>query len=269
MLKNDIMSSLKELKQIELYFTVTTGRSGTAFLAKYIAGMGKGIYAAHEPLPQFHPVMRRALFDSSVARDFWVNQKAPAITRLAVMKYVETTHLICKGFLETLFEEGIYPNLILLKRKHRDVAKSLYYLNTIPGRTEAGLKYYLKPDDPGVMLPIKNWEKLSDYQLCYWYTLEIEKRQNYYAEVVVRHGGRVMELNFDDLMSGRKYNDLLIFFNLPKSGLLKRLLMKLRTYVKVNAKTRRKLKKSVTSSISFGEEEARLTEILVDNGFCL
>ncbi len=255
------MNSIEKLKNIKLFFVVTTGRSGTAFLARYISKIGHPC-ALHEPAPPFHPVMRKALYDSAVAGDFWLRVKAPAISSLGVDTYVETSHLVAKGFLEPLFENGVYPNLILLRRRNRDVAKSLFYLNTIPGRTEAGLEYYLKPDDPNVHLPLSDWSGLSDYQLCYWYTLEMEKRQHYYAEIVSKHGAGTLQLDFDDLMSGKKYNEIADFLKIPRGSFIKQLKMKLQTFIKVNSKTRRKLKKSVTASVDFKKEEADLLEYL-------
>lgn len=252
---------MEELKKIDLYFTVTTGRSGTAFLAKYISDLGN-ICALHEPVPQFHPIMRQALTDYAVAENFWKKEKAPAILKLGQKKYVETSHLICKGFLEPLFAAGIYPNLILLKRTNRDVAKSMYYINSIPGRTESGLKYFLKPDDPGNLLHVQNWECMSDYQLCYWYTLEIEKRQTYYADRVLSNGGRVMHLDFNELMRGKKHDDLRNFLGLPPAGFINNLLMKMRSRIKINSKFRRKIRKILASSVSFDQEERQLMEML-------
>jgi hypothetical protein len=255
------MNTLARLKDMKLYFTVTSGRSGTAFLADYIGKLGHTC-SMHEPVPQFHPHMRQALYDRDLARAFWIHQKAPTIVAMGVRSYVETTHLLCKGFLEPLFEEGIYPNLILLKRRNRDVAKSLYYLNTIPGRTEAGLKYYLKPDDPGVLHPVRDWQLLSDYQLCYWYTLEIEARQHHYASLVRSHGARVLEVHFHDLVKGKMYHSLIDFLDLPQPSWIKRWIMKISSLKKVNAKTRRKLRKSLTAHVDFENEEQKLFELL-------
>jgi hypothetical protein len=251
------MTNIKKLSTKELYFVVTTGRSGTAFLAKYISQLGHPC-SLHEPTPQFHTVMRKALYQPEVARDFWETKKAPAILNTRGHSYVETSHLVCKGFLEPLFKENIFPNLILLKRNNRDVAKSLYYLNTIPGRTKAGLEYYLKPDDPGILLPLSDWSNLTDYQLCYWYTLEIEQRQRFYADFVQANGARVLQVDFNYLMSGKLYEELVHFLGIPKKNLLKRLELVLSTFIKVNAKRRNKLKKTLTTVVDFEAEEIDL-----------
>lgn len=255
------MNLEEKLSNKKLYFTVTTGRSGTAFLAEYLENFD-GVHSVHEPVPQFHPIMRKVLNDAPLARNFWLSEKIPAILMTKSTKYVETSHLICKGFLEPLFDMGVFPNLILLRRDKREVAKSLFFLNTIPGRSEAGLKYYLKPDDKGVLLPISEWQKLTDYQLCYWYTLEIEKRQKFYAEVVRSKGGKILDVDFEKLLAGKLFDDLADFLEVNKLSLLRKMKLRIRALFKVNAKTRRKMKKSLTHSVNYKQEEKDLAAFL-------
>jgi len=61
-------------------------------------------------------------------------------------------------------------------------------LDTIPGRSERGLRWYLSPDDPSNTTRLIDWMGMSDYQLCYWYCLEIERRMDVYADFVTRDG---------------------------------------------------------------------------------
>lgn len=257
----DSYSSLERIKNIDLYFTVTTGRSGTAFLAKYLSNL-KGIYSVHEPFPPFHPLMRLALTNPEVASKFWTEKKLPAIVNAGEQKYIETSHLVCKGFLEPLFELGIYPNLILLKRDKREVAKSIFFLNTIPGRTKAGLEYYLKPDDVGVLLPISDWQVLTDYQLCYWYTLEIEARQSHYTKIVVSRGSKVIDVDFNKLLGGELFKDLTDFLGVDSLKLNIKLMLMFQALFKVNSRTRGKIKKSLTHSVDFDKEENELNKFM-------
>lgn len=242
------------LRKIQLYFTVTTGRSGTAFLTKYVASFDE-IFSVHEAAPPFHPFMRDAINDKHVAEKFWLTEKIPAIIASGSTKYCETSHLICKGFLEPLFERGIYPNLILLKRNKREVAKSIFFLNTIPGKTAAGLEYYLKPDDPGVLLPVENWQTLTDYQLCYWYTLEIEARQTHYGALVARQGAKSLVVDFEKLLAGKLFNELTDFFSLGRIDFFLKMKLRFQSLFKVNAKTKGKLRKSLTHDVDFAAEE--------------
>ncbi len=159
-----------------LIFTVTTGRSGTTHLA-FCLRLFARVDARHEPRPKFSDAFRTILARPEAAAEFWLERKLPRIARSRKPIYAETSHAACKGFLEPLFELGYRPDLIHLVRNPRDVAASLLRLGTVPGRSYRGVKYYLGPDDPGVLhLAVPEQREPPDYQLCYWYCLEIERR---------------------------------------------------------------------------------------------
>lgn len=190
---------IEAIKKKKLFFTVTTGRSGTGYLAHTLNKHPK-IMATHEPTPAFHHELRNIQNNPNQAKQFWLEKKIPEILESNKHIYIETSHLICKGFLEPLIELEIVPNLILVNRNNRAVAQSMLRLNTIPGRTALGLDYYLHPSD-NVKLPIRNWKSLSDYQLCYWYTLEIVARQRYYTNMFKDLGSEIFTLNFEDFVN--------------------------------------------------------------------
>ncbi len=181
---------IKQIRRKRLIFTVTTGRSGTAYLAA-VFGYVRGANSYHEPAPEYVDVLRQAQGHPEVARRFLLEEKLPAIARDSAGIYVETSHLACKGFLEPLLELGIVPDLVIHRRPMRDVAVSLYTMGTIPGRGPKALRFYLSPADPGV-ISLANWETLHDYQLCYWYCLEIERRARKYKKMFEGHGGRIV-----------------------------------------------------------------------------
>ena len=192
-----------------LIFTISTGRSGTGYLSK-IMGIIPGIVSHHEATPRFQHVMRHIQSDKNAAYEFWMQKKLPIIATEQSRVYVETSHLFCKGFVESLLDIGIRPDMIILHRPAREVSQSMCMLNTIPGRTEKGLKYYLSPDDPGV-LTLPNWNRLSDYQLCYWYCLEIFRRSQFYLNLF-------QELNLIIVYTTLKeINTVLGFFRLIRS----------------------------------------------------
>ncbi|WP_457755126.1 hypothetical protein [Thermovibrio ammonificans] len=201
-----------------LIFTVTTGRSGTALLSALLS-LVPGVASLHEPDPNFALVMRRAQTNRALALKFMAYEKLVAVAGFKEPVYCETSHLFCKGFFEPTLDLGILPELILLKRDRRKVAKSLFELNTIPGRTPLALIYYLKPDDPSVFLPVEGWSHLNDYQLCYWYCLEIEKRMDVYERVLLERGGRCYRLRFEELVTPDGAAGLLErLFSLPRES---------------------------------------------------
>ena len=62
---------IESIKKKKLVLTVTTGRSGTAYLST-ILGFVKGACALHEPAPEFVEVLRSAQHDQNMARQFLV-----------------------------------------------------------------------------------------------------------------------------------------------------------------------------------------------------
>ncbi len=185
--------------QKKLIFTVTNGRSGSLMLARLFDAID-GVMGLHEPAPSFHLLMRWAQGRPDLARKFWLHEKLPAIDRLKTPVYVETSHLLCKGFLESLLDTGLRPSLVFLTRDPRETAVSLYRLNDIPGRTNRAFKWYLSPDDPTyAVLPTGAEDKLTDYQLCYWHSLETAARISHYQTVAANMGLPNAVLDVEDL----------------------------------------------------------------------
>jgi hypothetical protein len=185
------------IKKKRLVFTVTTGRSGTAYLST-ILGLAKNVYSVHEPAPEFADLMRDVQGSPEAAAMFFLEKKLPAILACSADVYIETSHLACKGFLLPLLELGVVPDIIIHTRPARDVSLSLLKMGTIPGRSRKSLRFYLTPEDPGV-LSLPGWQNLQDYQLCYWYCLEIERRAIVYKKIFIKNGARVASTTLEGL----------------------------------------------------------------------
>jgi hypothetical protein len=196
-----------------LVFTVTTGRSGTKYLTALLSGIA-GVSAYHEPQPDFASYMRRCQKQPETAFAFWLHLKLPFIAAAPGSVYAETSHLFCKGFLEAAILLGLRPKLIILSRAPSQVAWSLFERNTIPARSDMGLKYLLSPEDPGVM-PLPGWSGMTDYQLCFWYALEIERRQIRYSEFARRLTITTVEVLQRDLGNPQIFKHMLNGLDLP------------------------------------------------------
>ncbi len=207
---NDQIS--EQIRRKRLIFTVTTGRSGTAYLTA-VFGYMKGVHAFHEPAPEYVSCLRQVQSQPELARQFLLEEKLPAIAADTAKIYVETSHLFCKGFVEPLLELDIVPDLVIHRRPIRDISLSLYKMGTIPGRTSKALRFYLIPEDKSV-LPLNNWQELHDYQLCYWYCLEIERRARHYKELFRNRGGRVTETTLSGLKTAAGLKQLMKDLNL-------------------------------------------------------
>lgn len=199
----DEQALLARLRDKRLVVTVTAGRTGTTFLTHLLA-LCPDTTSLHEPEPSFVPVLRLAQHDAALARRFLLEYKLPFVADLPTRRYVETGHLLCKGFLEPLLGLGLAPNVVALRRAPRRVAASLLSRHTVPGRGKLGLKYLLHPGDPGV-LPLADWTRRSDYQLCFWYALEIERRQGAYRAPVEAAGGAWVDVTAEELHDARRF----------------------------------------------------------------
>lgn len=185
------------LSQKELIFTVTSGQSGTKLLAVLLSEV-LGIAAEHEPPPRANFVLRPTIEDSNYGLKWLIEEKLPVIAALPGAYYAETSHLYCKAFIELLLGLGLNLKFIILRRAATDVARSLFQMNVIPSRTEAGRLVLLSPDDPSVLAP-PNWKQFSDYQLCYWYVREIERRQAMYRSQFDLLGMKYFDMALDEL----------------------------------------------------------------------
>jgi predicted O-methyltransferase YrrM/glycosyltransferase involved in cell wall biosynthesis len=180
-----------------LIFALAAGRNGTAYLARLFAGL-PGVTAVHEAEPTFSSAMRAVQADPHLAKAFWLREKLPAIRSTPSSIYIETSPLFSLGFLEPLIKTGVRPDAILLRRSLRIVARSLFSAGMIPARSEDGRRLLLTPDDPGV-LPLPGWEHLNDYQLCFWHSLEMERRSRAYGQMLRDGGANVVETSLPAL----------------------------------------------------------------------
>ena len=184
-------------------FTVTTGRTGTGYLA-HLLGIFRDTLTFHEPEPSYVSCMRQAQADRAVARSFLLETKLPVIARQAVRPiYIETSHLFCKGFLEPWLEIPALPvpDLVLLERNLRDISLSFLSLHDVPGRSEDGLRFLLAPTDPTCLTGLEDWQSMTDYQLLYWYCLEIEERKKRYRAMILARGGRCLRTSIEQIQS--------------------------------------------------------------------
>lgn len=208
---------MQHTTDVRYIFTITTGRSGTAYLA-YLLGLLKNVSSVHEPELDYVHSLRHVQYDPDVAKWFLTAQKLPAMSKIPVKHiYAETSHLFCKGYLTAWLDlDGLpVPDIILLNRNFRQVALSMLRLGTIPGRTESGLTWYLGPECPSCLTALADHGQLTDYQLCYWYCLEIEARQKSHGELVRSRGGRVVSASIDQLRTRQGFEELRHNLDLP------------------------------------------------------
>src|SRR5690606_35093208 len=112
----------KVFNEKSLIFCVTNGRSGTGALASLFACIPH-VHACHEEKTSFHLLMRWVQNNPALARDFWLYIKLPEIAKVRKQIYIDTSHLIGKGYLDPLIAIGGRPKLIFLRRDPRLIAR--------------------------------------------------------------------------------------------------------------------------------------------------
>ena len=199
---------------------VSSGRSGTKHLS-CILGLLPGVASLHEPEPNFVVEMRGAQEDPRIATEFLFQKKIPALAAIPHKYYAEISSLWCKGLLQAWLAEATLPvpDLILLDRDLRRIALSIFRLELTPERTRNGREWYLGPSVKTALLKVGDTRKWSDYQLCYWYALEIEARKLVLGNLAAVKGGRVVRLDIEKLRSFRSLYRLVDALDLPRPGL--------------------------------------------------
>jgi hypothetical protein len=173
-----------------MIFTVSPGRCGTRYLSEMLRTV-PGIAVEHEPKPDFADAARLAQFVPEASLRFWTEHKLPHIVRFPESVYFETGHVFVNGFADTLIELGYVADLVTLTRPHREAALSRWRRGSFPVRSELGSRYTIHPNARGVLLPVNDWERWHDYQLVYWFCLEVAARADRYAEMYREMGARV------------------------------------------------------------------------------
>lgn len=194
-----------------MIFGLSPGRSGTAFLISLLKGL-PGLIALHEPEPKYQWQTDDLQKDPGLARSFVTGPKRAWIEALPEACYLEISHYLAKGFMEAWVEEaGIVPDAIILQRDPRKVASSWYLLNVDFTQNKPYIyRHMLHPEDRRTLfLPIKDWQTLNNYQLCYWYVLESQRRNEHYARYLEARGGKVFRITLEQISEGKELQALL------------------------------------------------------------
>jgi hypothetical protein len=141
-----------------------------------------------------------------------VNEKLPFIVnKLKAPIYVETSHYLTQGALGALLALGVEFDLFLLTRPVREVAVSFWRRQSIP----LSKRDKIWPTDPGCMIKLGDHEGLSDYQLVFWWVLEMHARMWDYAERTNEAGGLVASTSLEEVTTWSGFRELTDTLDLP------------------------------------------------------
>lgn len=237
-------NNIEYLQKQRIVLTASSGRCGTLLLANLL-GLVPGVLAEHEPVPYVDNIWWKLRTQPRLARSWLVRHKLPQVKANIIASnasvYVETSHMLCKGFFEHLLDLDIAFDLIILSRNLRDVAMSMHNLNDVPIRTKTGRRWFVNPDDHGNISELPpDRDRLTDYQLCYWYVLEMELRKELYYKNWKDAEQLVVETDLRSLISKRGFKQLLKDLSLPDLPKQSWAEYKLMTMTKYNEKISRK-----------------------------
>ena len=206
-MKNLILSEKqkKRLSEKRLVFTASTGRCGTKCLAQAFQSTLDPDEVCSEwgCDPNFAWVVRASRHKQGVAKRWWLKEKIPDILARAQLTYIETSHYLVQGALGAALALGIPFDLIVLSRPLRDVAVSFWRRQSIP----LTKRDKLWPSDDGNFIPVR-YEGFSDYQLVYWWVLEMRHRMELYAKQVAARGGVVASTSLAEVTTWEGFEEL-------------------------------------------------------------
>jgi glycosyltransferase involved in cell wall biosynthesis len=193
-------------------FCMSSGRSGTAYLTSLLKGI-PGLIALHEPEPKYQWQTLPLQQNPAHAEAFVRNHKQPWIKQLPDATYFEASHYMHKGFFEAWLNTGLVPDIIVMQRELRAIALSWYGLNVdFFANPQFVKQHMLHPEDTReLFLPLPDWKSYNNYQLCYWYALEQQKRAEHYAKQISKKGAKVFTTSLEGLSSGKDIQPLLVW----------------------------------------------------------
>lgn len=204
---------IRELESV--IFVATTGRSGTASLAKILAEIDDSV-SFHETYPLMNDSVMYAKNqgDDRAARHIYDHIKSINIRRHAMGRryYIETSHIFIKAFVDYVAED--FSDKLKVIHLYRDpikVANSIAALNHEPG-TDMGNNWYLDYQAPQNIINVADaLDAESSFNNAYmkslWYWYEIEARIQYWREKLP--AVPFYDLNTKDLNNGDKLCALL------------------------------------------------------------
>jgi hypothetical protein len=209
-------------------FTLTPGRTGTAYLANLLRANLSDAEVHHEILgfdafgidtPDVsHMTQFNARGNTEHVRAFW-QQKLERIAATPGRHYVETSHLLMKaGLVENLaplLDVGIV-DLIVLRRNMLDTVVS--YRNRFDFLNKGNMwLWYLDPAYPRKIVDSSGIGELGWDGVCLWYLCEITARAEYYRLLFGNEARiRFHNVRLEDLSERGAAADLLDRLDAPR-----------------------------------------------------
>lgn len=182
-------SKRSEKKSMRKYFTITAGRTGSAWLTSFLSS-NLGINAVHEPLgiddfgvnmPDIRTMRSFNEYgNSDFVKEFWKRK----FSNLPDSTYAETNHTLCKcGLVENLLLNKLEDKTILIVLK-RDIVKQCvsYIVRHDFSNITLAWQWYLHPTYRKKIINPDPFMKFGRIGTPLWYCYEMLARQEYYVQ---------------------------------------------------------------------------------------
>lgn len=171
------------------YFTITAGRTGSAWLTSFLT-TNLGIDAVHEPLGiddfgvNMPDIRTMRSFNNYGNNDFVKAFWERKFSNLPNATYAETNHTLCKcGLVENLLLKKLEDETILIVLR-RDIVKQCvsYIVRHDFGNITLAWQWYLHPTYRKKIINPEPFMKLGGIGSPLWYCYEMSARQEYYVQ---------------------------------------------------------------------------------------
>jgi hypothetical protein len=194
-----------------------TGRCGTTKLQTILKLVDSVFVEMNETDESLFNVRIPAITEPSIG-DFAVKRKLIDIETNPEYTSYDTFavdgHVTGNNFIHHFYNNGVIPHTFILRRTPREVAKSLFRLQWIPGKNKLIIVHFNGPDEADVM-PYAGWQKAHAYQLCFWYCCEIERRLRNVKQFMVDKKLPFYEMTMEQMLDVNQFNKALVHFQLP------------------------------------------------------
>jgi len=195
----------------QFVFTMTTGRSGTAYLAELLGANLPDVEFHHEFLGwddfglNTPDVSHMTLFNSQgnieKVQEFWRHKLARIVAKPNRF-YVETAHTLMKaGLIENLAALTKAGRVYLIDLQRDPVATIKSFRARFDFLNKGNLwLWYLDPDYPRNLSNSKELSKFGYNGLCLWYITEIRLRAAYYEKLLAGNPNvQVLHITMEEL----------------------------------------------------------------------
>jgi len=139
----------KNEKEGKYIFSISTGRSGSQYLAELLA-TAKDTVSFHEPEPKMHDIHLRMVEERGLEATYRerlikIDAIKKAVRKSGASIYAETNHMFIKTFFDVVIKELNDVQVVFLRRNLVEILKSFYQLRYFTEENQAWKRWMTFP----------------------------------------------------------------------------------------------------------------------------